>query len=71
MLINIVIETPQVELVASNRYGKMFLTSEGYHINGDRRKFINSIQRDLRSGDCIAEINARIVLNYIQTLDEI
>ena len=71
MLINIIIETSQVELVASNRYGKMFLTSEGYHINGDRRKFINSIMRDLHSGDCIAEINARIVLDYIQTLDEV
>lgn len=71
MLINIIIETPQVELVASNRYGKMFLTSEGYHINGDRRKFINNIMRDLHSGDCIAEINARIVLDYIQTLDEV
>lgn len=71
MFIQIIVEVPQVELLCSNKYGKFYRTSEGYHINGDRRKFINSIMRDLHSGDCIAEINARIVLDYIQTLDEV
>lgn len=71
MLINITIEVPQVELLVSNRYGKLYRTSEGYHINGDKAKFIALLERDLHSGDCIAEVCAANALAFIADNDEV
>lgn len=71
MLINIIIEVPQVELLCANQYGKFYRTSEGYHINGNKAKFIESLKRDLHTGDAIAEWNARYILGLIEELDEV
>lgn len=71
MLINIIIEVPQVELLCANRYGKFYRTSEGYHINGDKAKFIESLKRDLHSPNIEDEWNARYILSLIEELDEV
>ena len=65
MLIRIEIEVPQVELLCENKYGKLYHTSEGYHINGDAVKFINNIKKDLRSSDYLTRLHAEYILNII------
>lgn len=60
-----------VELIAENQYGKLFRTSEGYHINGNRKKFIQNILRDIHSGDPMAVASARFVLFIINNFEEI
>lgn len=71
MLINIVIEVPQVELLCANQYGKFYRTSEGYHINGNKPKFIELLKRDLHSPNIEDEWNARYILSLIEELDEV
>lgn len=70
-IIKVTILRPRVELVCENRYGKLYETSEGWHINGDKQKFIACVKRDLHSGDCIAEENAKYVLELIKYYREI
>lgn len=62
-------DTPKV--LCANKYGKFYLTSEGYHINGNKPKFISLLKKDLNNGDAIAEMNARYILDLIDMLDEI
>ena len=33
------------ELIASNKYGKLYRTSKGYHINGNKSKFLENIKK--------------------------
>jgi hypothetical protein len=70
-IIKVTILCPRVELVCENRYGKLYETSEGWHINGDKQKFIACVKRDLHSGDFIAEEHARYVLSLIKYYREI
>lgn len=68
--INIEVEI-NVELIAENKYGKLFRTSEGWHINGDRKKFINRIKNDLSSNDPMAVACASYVIFIINNFEEI
>jgi hypothetical protein len=65
-IVKISILRPRVTLVCENRFGRLYRTSEGWHINGDKQKFIACVKRDLRSGDCIAEECARHALSLIK-----
>lgn len=70
--INIEIEmNVHVELVAENKYGKMFQTSEGWHINGNKKKFIQNIIKDVHSDDLVAKQAAQYVLFLIDNFKEI
>lgn len=60
-----------VELIAENKYGRLFKTSEGYHINGDKTKFINKLKKDLNSEDIFAQICANNALDLIKNYKEI
>lgn len=60
-----------VELVAENKYGKLFKTSEGWHLNGDKTRFINRIKNDLSSQDPMAVAGAKYVLFLINNFEEI
>ena len=60
-----------VELIAENKYGKLFRTSEGWHINGDKTLFINRIKNDLNSNDPMAVAGASYVLFIIKNFEEI
>ena len=60
-----------VELIAENKYGKLFRTSEGWHINGDKTRFINRIKNDLNSNDPMAVAGASYVLFIIKNFEEI
>lgn len=71
MLINITIEVPQVELLCANQYGKFYRTSEGYHINGNKAKFMELLKHDLHSPNIEDEWNARYILSLIEELDEV
>lgn len=71
MLIQIVVEVPQVELLCANKYGKFYRTSEGYHINGNKPKFIELLKRDLHSPNIEDEWNARFILSLMEELDEV
>ena len=68
--LNIEIEI-SVELVAENKYGKLFRTSEGWHINGNRKKFIQNIFKDIHSDDIVAKQAAQYVLFLINNFKEI
>lgn len=68
--LNIEIEI-SVELVAENKYGKLFRTSEGWHINGDRKKFIQNIFKDVHSDDIVAKQAAQYVMFLITNFEEI
>lgn len=70
MTINIEIEI-RVELVAENQYGKLFRTSEGWHINGNRKKFIQNIFKDIHSNDIVAKQAAQYVMFLITNFEEI
>lgn len=65
-IIKVTILRPRVELVCENKYGKLYETSEGWHINGNKPRFIACVKRDLHSGDCIAEECARYALDLIK-----
>lgn len=71
MLIRIEIEVPQVELVCENKYGKLYRTSEGYHINGNVAKFINNVKRDLHSPSHLTRLQAEYILDIIANEDSI
>ena len=60
-----------VELVAENKYGKLFKTSEGWHINGDKPRFINRVKNDLNSNDPMAVAGASYVLFILKNFEEI
>lgn len=68
--LNIEIEI-RVELIAENKYGKLFKTSEGYHINGNKTAFINHLKKDLSSDDILAQICANNALYLIKHYPEI
>lgn len=36
------------EKIASNKYGTLYLTTEGFHINGDKELFLKQIKKDLK-----------------------
>lgn len=61
----------RVELIAENKYGRLFRTSEGWHINGDKTRFINRIKNDLNSQDPMAVAGAKYVLFLINNFEEI
>jgi hypothetical protein len=71
MLIRIEIEVPQVELICENKYGKLYHTSEGYHINGDVVKFINNVKKDLRSPNNLIRLQAEYILDIIANEDSV
>ena len=60
-----------VEIVAENQYGKLYQTSEGWHINGDKKKFMQNIFKDIHSSDIIARQAAQYVLFLVNNFDEI
>lgn len=60
-----------VEIVAENKYGKLYQTSEGWHINGDKKKFMQNILKDVHSSDLIACQSAQYVLFLINNFKEI
>lgn len=70
-IIKVTILRPRVELVCENRYGKLYETSKGWHINGDKPRFIANLKRDLNSGDPFAEVGARHALDLIRYSREI
>lgn len=59
------------EKIASNKYGILYLTTEGFHINGDKELFLKQIKKDLKSNDPFAQICAQTVINIIETRKEI
>lgn len=65
-IIKVTILRSRVELVCENKYGKLYRTSEGWHINGDKPRFIANLKRDLHSGDPIAEMGALYALDLIK-----
>ena len=60
-----------VELVAENKYGKLFKTSEGWHINGNKPAFINNLKKDLHSSDLFVQVCASNALFLIENFQEI
>ena len=68
--LNIEIEI-SVELVAENQHGKLFRTSEGWHINGNKKKFIQNIFKDIHSNDIVAKQAAQYVMFLINNFEEI
>ena len=60
-----------VNIVAENQYGKMFQTSEGWHINGNKKKFIQNIIKDVHSDDLVAKQAAQYVLFLMNNFEEI
>lgn len=70
-VIKITVIRPQVTVIAQNKFGTLYQTSEGWHINGDKQKFIANIKRDLHSNDLFAIINAQTVLGLMEALPEI
>ena len=61
----------KVEVVAQNQYGTLYQTSEGWHINGNKKKFIQNIIKDVHSSDLIAKQAAQYVLFLINNFEEI
>lgn len=59
------------ELIASNKYGKLYRTSEGYHIDGNKSKFLENIKKDLKSEDPFALICAQNVMLIIADEKEV
>jgi hypothetical protein len=60
-----------IELIVENKYGKLFKTSEGYHINGNKTAFIRNLKKDLNSDDILAQICANNALYLIKHYPEI
>lgn len=65
-IIKVMVLRPTVTLVCENKYGRLYKTSEGWHINGDKPRFIANLKRDLNSGDPFAEVGARYALDLIR-----
>ena len=61
----------KVECVLQNKFGKFFVTSEGWHINGDRQKFIKSVKKQFESPYHNKQIEAELVMDYINNEIEI
>jgi hypothetical protein len=61
----------RVELIAENKHGILFRTSEGWHINGNKTAFINNLKKDLNSDDIFAQICANNALFLIKNYKEI
>ena len=49
----------------------MFQTSEGWHINGNKKKFIQNIIKDVHSDDLVAKQAAQYVLFLMNNFEEI
>lgn len=60
-----------IELIAENKYGRLFKTSEGWHINGNKTSFINNLKKDLNADDILAQICASNALYLIKHYPEI
>lgn len=60
-----------VELVLKNKFGSFYVTSEGWHINGQKDKFIASVKRQLKSKYHNRQVEAEIVINFIKNKIEI
>ena len=61
----------KVEVVAQNQFGTLYQTSEGFHINGNRKKFIQNIIKDVHSQDPMAKACASYALFIINNYQEI
>ena len=61
----------KVECILQNKFGKFFITSEGWHINGQKDKFIASVKRQLKSSYHDKQVEAELVMNYINNKTEI
>jgi hypothetical protein len=59
------------ELVLKNKFGCFYITSEGWHINGQKDKFIASVKRQLKSKYYDKQVEAEIVMNCIKNKIEI
>lgn len=59
------------EIILENKFGRLYITSEGWHINGQKNKFIASVKRQLKSKYLDKQITAEIALNYIKDYSEI
>lgn len=69
---NITIEVEiKVEVICSNKFGTLYQTSEGWHINGNKTAFINSLKKDIHSTDLFAQICAVNALFLIENHQEI
>lgn len=60
-----------VELILKNKFGRFYVTSEGWHINGQKSKFIASVKRQLKSKYHNRQVEAEIVMDYIKNETEI
>lgn len=61
----------KVEVICSNQFGTLFQTSEGWHINGNKKRFIDNLKRDLHSADLFVQICATNALFLINNFKEI
>jgi len=61
----------RVELILKNKFGCFYVTSEGWHINGQKYKFIASVKRQLKSKYHNKQVEAEIVMNYMKNEAEI
>jgi hypothetical protein len=69
---NITIEIEiKVEVICSNKYGTLYQTSEGWHINGNKKRFIDNLKRDQHSADLFVQICASNALFLINNFKEI
>lgn len=69
---NITIEIEiKVEIICSNQYGTLFQTSEGWHINGNKKRFIDNLKRDQHSADLFVQMCATNALFLINNFKEI
>lgn len=59
------------EIVLENKFGRFYATSEGWHINGNKDKFMASVKRQSKSNHPDKQVTAEIVLNYVQDFPEI
>ena len=56
------------EIVLENKFGRFYVTSEGWHINGNKDKFMASVKRQSKSNHPDKQVTAEIVLNYVQLI---
>lgn len=59
------------EIILENKFGRFYVTSEGWHINGNKDKFMASVKRQSKSNHPDKQVTAEIVLNYVQDFPEI
>ena len=60
-----------MECILENSFGKLYVTSEGWHINGQKNKFIASVKRQLKSKYLDKQLEAEIAIDYIKNHIEI